>query len=884
MLLLVTAVQCYDDAIIRNLDPSQQHRHRHVKHADKHSPHASFVRQLASVDEPENGGDQRPKRNLEEENCPNDCALYVYDMHKVRSKFLDFLEDAETRLVHFRMSFVEQGNLSAKLPNVMDVMPYMENNFHASEWVWASGTFARKLLDLPLDSNVLSLYILDATKRSINLQISASPSTCLLMHTPECRLDTVRKMLIGNVTLLREEVNRQLRAFVCHRVISRLDETNLGGRLVYRCCDTSQYLSGENSCDIYTSSSREIAVLQTLIDLLSFLVVLFSPLILLRVKMALKYENVTKFFRASLKHGITGQRNYVIRISSRQLVNLADPKPFSIPRVLFRLLFHCYGEGRCLIHCWGSWRAQPPCCRVDSLCRRIWLALCRLLAIFFMYPLIVYVAFMLYIPTIDFYRSIMTFVAEYNKPGRSLYLTLDVTALGAALIPGYWTNFTLWLLFSLASFLYAVTTLMWPGNPLERCLLEYDGRRPKHEPPYFFHKQMAQGYKGVLQRFAYGDAMLKRHLFRVALFPWGLRRLFLFMWQLIVQIPIVRVLIGLVAFDSSLFQLRSKLPPSERDETKSRCLPKIPSHHTIIQWSITMLIWGCFAFILSGYCTVVFVVAQFSLNVIFFTFLASVLNASTILPLFCFAGVVTFYVNDALSTINRQHCDILKLIDENSPRISALEDSTENASRDGLQILKTHNLGAVKFIDADNVHYVSKELYYNVCQDLECGWSRSLRRLAVNVFTTLAFVLFTFASLIALGSFFGSNILISIAAIGISLSPKFLRAYSRRKHRNNTDDERLTWSKMVPEILDRHIRVDSTKFIDEFEEDLTTYDVRPVGLLEMMLPRMETWRTLVVWKFPWTVSADQQTHSPETFVIAFANKQAAAAFLTKVSQ
>jgi len=65
-----------------------------------------------------------------------------------------------------------------------------------------------------------------------------------------------------------------------------------------------------------------------LIDVLAALVTLFSPVLALRAKMALRFDASTKFFRASLKHGITGQRNYVIRISSRQLINLADPRPF----------------------------------------------------------------------------------------------------------------------------------------------------------------------------------------------------------------------------------------------------------------------------------------------------------------------------------------------------------------------------------------------------------------------------------------------------------------------------------------------------------------------------------------------------------------------------
>jgi hypothetical protein len=253
------------------------------------------------------------------------------------------------------------------------------------------------------------------------------------MHTPECRLDTVRRLLIDNITssLNRgsgSDFSAQARAFVCHRVVVAKATDDCcdsvhRSRLVYRCCDTVQFVSGDRSCDIYTSPSREVAALQTVINIASLIIVCISPLLFIRVKMALKFENVTKFFRASLKHGITGQRNYVIRISSRQLVNLADPKPFSLPRILFRLLFHCYGEGRCLIQCWGSWRGQPSCCKRQSVCRRAWLVACRLLIIFILYPCVVYVALALYSPAVTFYRALMAFFEQWRTTDQEVSTT-----------------------------------------------------------------------------------------------------------------------------------------------------------------------------------------------------------------------------------------------------------------------------------------------------------------------------------------------------------------------------------------------------------------------------------------------------------------------------
>ena len=78
------------------------------------------------------------------------------------------------------------------------------------------------------------------------------------------------------------------------------------------------------------------------------------------------------------------------------------------------------------------------------------------------------------------------------------------------------------------------------------------------------------------------------------------------------------------------------------------------------------------------------------------------------------------------------------------------------------------------------------------------------------------------------------------------------------------------------------VRLCVCQVIDDKEEELTTYDVRPVGLLEMDVPRMIQIRSLKLWKFPWVVSADQQTQTQESFIMALANKLAAASFLSKI--
>jgi len=89
--------------------------------------------------------------------------------------------------------------------------------------------------------------------------------------------------------------------------------------------------------------------------------------------------------------------------------------------------------------------------------------------------------------------------------------------------------------------------------------------------------------------------------------------------------------------------------------------------------------------------------------------LAGALSAGELLPWLCGGAVIAYYVDDMLATINVEHRYVLRLIDDNSPRISAAEDTNETtaaaAAAPGaagvVPTLRVHNLGAVKFIDSD---------------------------------------------------------------------------------------------------------------------------------------------------------------------------------------
>ncbi len=816
-----------------------------------------------------------PRKFLQE--CPSGCVLKVLNIHEVRATFQDLLEEPDTSTVFFKLHFPGQ-NLT-----LMDDHPYMGNYFRASEWVWASEKIGRKILSLPLDADVLSLYILDAQKKLINLYVSPIPSDCLLMQSPSCRLLSVRRLLVLNITYMEQHKHR--RDFVCTRTInstaSPRPDVNVLSQYMYHCCDTAEFRSGDQTCRTHAAYHREVSGVLIVINIIALLFTLFSPIIIVKVKMVLKFDNVTKFFRASLKHGITGQRNYVIRISSRQLINLSDPKPFSVPRFLFRMIFHCYGEGRCCIHWWGEWSHQPSACHKESQCQKCWFCFFRISAVTVIYPVIMYIAILLYAPKLALYASIIEFANTLDQGPVYLHLNL----LGWSLLPMYSPALSVWILFSFVAFVYTVLLLSWPNNPLERCLLQLpkDTKR-SYEQPAMLYAHMTRNYKRVVHKMAYGDFPTKRHFFRVKWIPWGVRRTLHFARRVLLQIPVVNVCFSLSVFDSKVFRLKAEQGEEEShdpDETKDNLEWKSPSYRTVCKGICSFFIWCGFVFVLAGYCTMVFVMIEFLLNVVFFTFLGAILNAATVLPWISFIGIIIFYANDTLAMINREHRDILKLIDENSPRISAVED-TEDVFRDrNIQILRTHNLGAVKFIDGDNTEYVSKELYYNVCTDLKCGWTRSLRRILYRMTCVVLFVLLLFLSASIVGSLTGSGTTVTFLAIFISLIPKTVETYRDSKPERR-DAKRVLWAKIMPDILDRHIRVDRTRCTDPAEEDLSTYDVRPVGSLDMDIPRMQMSHGLHLWKFPWIVSADQQTQSHESFIIALANKLAAAAFLSKL--
>ena len=848
------------------VSPHYRHQHKPPRHEYPHKSRFPRLQRLYA---------KRPTYQDELSDCPDDCKLHVENMQAVRTKFQDYLEEPDTAVVFFRFYFPEL-NLT-----LMDDYPYMGKHFQADQWVWASERLGRKHLNLPLDSDVLSMYTLDRRRKELSVSVTTVPKKCLIMQSPSCRIYSLQKLIIYNLTQVERHIHR--RDFICHHVFNstnhQLDmDSGSTLQLIYQCCDTAEFRTGNHNCEIYTGSHTEVAYVIVIVDIIAVILTLFSPVLVMKVKLALKFDSITKFFRASLKHGITGQRNYVIRIFSRQLINLSDPKPFSIPRVIFRLLFHCYGEGRCCIHLWGNWSHQPRCCNKESFCHKCWLYFWRFVAVVFLYPGILYLAFFLYTPRLQTYGSIVNHVRTYNANNT---VQLNFNRMAAALTPSYNLLLSLWAFFSYLSFVYTTVLLSWPNNPLERCLLNIETRR-SCEQPYVLYDHMTNGYKRILQKLAYGDMNTKRHFFQIRWVPWGIRRFLQLARRVVMQIPVVNIAFHLAMFDVKLFNIRNgEEERPDQDERRTYIEVTVPLCKDVLKGLLSFIIWCGFLLILCGYCTCVYYMCEFVLNLLFFTLFGAIIYSSTILPWITMVLIILFYLNDALSLVNREHKDILRLIDENSPRISAIEGS-DDVYRDGnVKVLRSHNLGAVKFIDGDNTEYVSKELYYNVCAALHCGWTHSLRRVCCRLAAILPIVLFIFLSFAALGSFMGSGIIVTLMALAASTIPKLTELYHQLRTGEHKEKRRL-WARIMPDILDKHIRVDRASCDDTMEADLSTYDVRPVGVLEMEIPSVIVQRSLRLWKFPWIVSADQQTQSHEPFIIALANKLTVAAFLSKI--
>lgn len=776
-------------------------------------------------------------------NCRQVCDHRIHNKDQAVKAFAEFLRSTGQCVVTF--------HLRPNISSLLEEQPYMGDNVRGSEWIWACNTVSRKMLALPHDSSVLSMGLLSNKNKQIELNISSRGERCLRLLQPECRLDSIRSLITTLITM-NLPFERQGH-FLCNRVFVRRQQRR---DFLHRCCSVEDYLKGDKTCEIYSGVPQEVSSVLTMIHVTAALLTLYSPVAFMKLKIALKFDNVTKFFRASLKHGITGQRNYVIRISSRQLINLSDVKPFSLPRILFRLLVHCYGEGRCCIHLWADWRNQPRICNAHSFPQRIYVFSWRFLTLLCIFPLSAYFVFFAYQDSLETFKYLHSFASQMRYAEETFYFHINIV--GKSLLVKQYPITSIWMIFSMVAFLYVLALLMWPNNPLEKCLLHQENSKVQ-DRPRMLYDYMTNGYKNILYKLAYGSQEHKTHLFSLGCVPEAMKRSLVFTLDLIKQIPVLNICIN-------LFPKHFKSTTGES------------SHNMASNVGIAVS-WVLFLGVFIGYCSAVFIIIQFAFNVIFFTLMGAIIKSATILPWIVLLCVILFYVNDSLAMINREHKEVLKLIDQNSPRISALEE-TEEMFRDRTQILRKHNLGAVKFIDSDSTEYVSKELYYNVCNDLKIGWNRSMRKLLRRIVLILMFVVFVFVTFSALSVAVDGGIGITLLAAFICGFPKFLDAYY-----GTTDKRALVksqWEHNIAQVLDKHIKVDRYECEDDYEQELSTYDVRPVGLLEMEVPRMQQINFLKFWKFSWVVSGDQQTPSNEGFILALANKLSAACFLSKI--
>ena len=158
-----------------------------------------------------------------------------------------------------------------------------------------------------------------------------------------------------------------------------------------------------------------------------------------------------------------------------------------------------------------------------------------------------------------------------------------------------------------------------------------------------------------------------------------------------------------------------------------------------------------------------------------------------------------------------------------------------------LQILKAHNLGAVKFIDSDDRQFVSKQLYYAVANSLGITWSYILRHLTIYTACVIGYGVMVHCAVDAVrtaggGATIGATPLFVGAAVLLAAPCVVWRASAWRESRLAP----ASWSDRMADILDSHVRRDrDAEAVVERERELTTYDVRPVGATEYERPAIE---------------------------------------------
>ena len=832
------------------------------------------------------GARQRELWEQADIDCFGTCKMRVAHMTEKQLQFRNILEEGHIELVDFHVGFPEFNE------PVMDMYPYMGNAYRASHWTWASEFAGKRVLELPQDADLLSLYALKASRKTVRVQMHSHPARCIILMSRECRLHKVRVALMEQV--IHTENRKARRDYLCHQVLNNTEvltsptQTSVTRvyEFAYRCCDIAEYNIGKTRCNIYLTQNQNISIMLKFLDFIAVIVTLTSPLLLLKLKLILKFDNSVKYFRASIKHGITGKRDYAIKIVQRQLLNLHETKPFSLPWVICRIVFGCYGEGRCLIHYWGDWLHQPLICEKYSKVRRCWLTFWRIFAVIALYPIVLYVALLLYTTKLAILHNMISFADTISINGQ---LRLNINVIGSCLFPQSNTAKTVLMGLAYLSFLYTVILLSWPNSPFEKCLMSLtsSGQEESKEATDKLHNEIRDNYKGTMKNLTYGDFDQKRHFFRIYWCPWGIRRVLLCIKNILMQIPIINICFRLSNFDAKLFNIRERdkedegyeEPDEEENKSWSDCVGSC-SIQLVGKFILTILIWMIFVLPLIGYCCAVFFMAEFVLNVLFFTLVASLIHPGEVLPWIVLAAVIAYYTNDCLAAMQTQHRDVLRLINMNLPSVVATEDSGNTFKQIQVSNLMSHHLGALKFVDIANGEHITKELFYKICSDLKCGIARSVRQFAMKLFILVLFAVFVFLFSRILGLYLGHRLLITALAVLLCITPKVCQlSKSQREIRNA---RRLRYARDVIAALDRHRRVDHRDCVDNSEEDLSTYDVRPIGGMQITLPRRCNSGSLQLYKFPMVVSADRQVTSTDSFLAAMVQKIAAAVFLNKV--
>ena len=149
----------------------------------------------------------------------------------------------------------------------------LQDEFQPDRWVWARSN-KEPMLSLPYDFDILSLGLLNYQVGSMTVPLKDEPSGCLAGLNSTCQNLVVGRALLSNVTS-KSGNNGVVCVAMIDEDVHNSDDTR---PIVYHCCRLN---ASSINCDLSVEARMSLEVINTFLFLLSFVVMFYSPAILL---------------------------------------------------------------------------------------------------------------------------------------------------------------------------------------------------------------------------------------------------------------------------------------------------------------------------------------------------------------------------------------------------------------------------------------------------------------------------------------------------------------------------------------------------------------------------------------------------------------------------